>query len=54
MKRYSVDVDGKTIIEVYADGIELDKSRIVFFRNHESVAEFAVWRYWKLEGERVK
>ncbi len=55
LKRYSVDLDGKgDKVEIAADCIDTDGTTIMFIRGHEIVAEFAVWRYWKLEGERVK
>jgi hypothetical protein len=54
MNKYLVDVDEKTTVEIYADCIDIENGVISFICNHKTIAEFAVWRYWKFEGAGVK
>lgn len=54
LNKYSINVDEKTTIEVYAECVSMEESKIIFIREHHSIAEFAVWRYWKLEEEEVQ
>jgi hypothetical protein len=50
LSKYMVCVDDKTdILEIWADCIVIDQGALSFVREHQTVAEFKTWRYWKCQ-----